>query len=102
MITIEIVYATPAQQHLTALTVPEGTTAIQALDASGFRTRFPDADFEAMGMGIFSRLLDGRGNPSPHDYVMRDGDRLELYRPLLVDPMKARQLRAAKKSRNSK
>lgn len=97
MITIEVVYALPAQQFLIALQVPEGSTAAQVLERSGFKTQFPGVDFAAQGMGVFSRPLDGRGNPAPDEYIMRDGDRLELYRPLQVDPKKARLQRAAKK-----
>jgi putative ubiquitin-RnfH superfamily antitoxin RatB of RatAB toxin-antitoxin module len=50
-------------------------------------------------MGIYSRLLDGRSSPLPVDYLMKDGDRLELYRPLQLDPNKARLLRAARKKK---
>lgn len=102
MIRVEVVYALPDQQFLTALSLPEGSTATQALEQSGFKTRFPDVDFTLLGMGIFSRMLDGRGHPLPEDYVMRDGDRLELYRPLTLDPKKARLQRAEKKNRTVK
>lgn len=102
MIRIEVVYALPEQQFLRELSLPEGSTAAQALDQSGFKTQFPDVDFASLGMGIFSRMLDGRGYPSPDKYVMRDGDRLELYRPLQLDPKKARLQRAANKNRKSK
>lgn len=102
MIKVEVVYALPEQQYLQTILVPEGTNALQAIELSGIQVLFPDVDFVAMGMGIFSQMLDGRGNPMPHEYVMREGDRLELYRPLQVDPKKARQLRAAKKNRKTK
>lgn len=101
MIRVEVVYALPEQQFLTAVLLPEGSTAAEALEQSGFKAQFPEVDFTLAGMGVFSRLLDGRGNPTPDDYVMQDGDRLELYRPLQVDPKKARLQRAAKKNRIS-
>ncbi|MBU2098156.1 MAG: RnfH family protein [Gammaproteobacteria bacterium] len=84
------------------LVVRDGTTAMQVFEMSGFKAQFPDVDFSDHGMGIFSKMLDGRGNPTPEDYVMCDGDRLELYRPLQLDPKKARLLRAAKKNRKQK
>jgi len=49
-------------------------------------------------MGIFSRPLDGKGRPLPAEYVMSAGDRVEIYRPLLIDP-KAARLDRAKTSR---
>lgn len=102
MISVEVVYALPEQQFLETVLVPEGSTAAQVLEQSGFKARFPEVDFTAAGMGIFSRPLDGRGNPSPDDYVMQEGDRLELYRPLQLDPKKARLQRAAKKKKASR
>lgn len=97
MIKVEVVYALPEQQFLKEVTVPEGSTAAQVLEMSGLIAQFPDVDFTSQGMGVFSKMLDGRGNPPPEDYVMREGDRLELYRPLLLDPKKARLQRAARK-----
>jgi uncharacterized protein len=99
MIRVEVVYALPDQQFLLELSVDEGCTAARALELSGLKNKFPDLDFTAMDMGIFSRPLDGRVNPAPEDYLMRDGDRLELYRPLLIDPKRARLQRAAKKKK---
>ncbi|MDO8908739.1 MAG: RnfH family protein [Pseudohongiella sp.] len=99
MIRVEVVYALPDQQYLCELSVQDGCTAAQALDKSGLKSQFPDVDFASLDMGIFSRPLDGRVSPGPDAYIMRDGDRLELYRPLLIDPKRARLQRAAKKKK---
>jgi hypothetical protein len=99
MISIEVVYALPDRQLMLSVTVNEGCTAVQALAQSGLQAQFPEVKFSLLDMGIFSRVLDGRANPSPDEYIMRDGDRLEIYRPLQVDPKKARLQRAAKKQK---
>ena len=97
MIAIEVVYALPEVQHRIRLVVEEPCTALQALKLSGFQQRFEDlTDPE---LGVYSRPLDGRLNPLPGSYLMRDGDRLEIYRPLQLDPKKARLQRAARKQR---
>ena len=69
-----------------ALSLPEGTTVRAAIDASGLRARHPDIDLSAQAVGVWSkrRALDD---------VLRDLDRVELYRPLTVDPKEARRLR---------
>jgi len=94
MITVEVVYALPHIQHSVKLQVEQSCTAARAFYLSGFQQRF-----EELGnpdLGIYSRLLDGRTSPAPDEYVMRDGDRLEVYRPLQIDPKKARLQRAAR------
>lgn len=96
MIRVEVVYALPDRQILIPLQVPEGTTALQAVQMSGITGQLADLDVSSAEMGIFSRLLDGRASPLPQDYVLRDHDRVELYRPLQLDPKQARLLRAAR------
>jgi len=94
MIRVEVVYALPDQQILIPLQVGEGTTALQAVKLSGIGAQIDDFDVSAADMGVYSRLLDGRASPLPQDYVLRDHDRVELYRPLQLDPKQARLLRA--------
>jgi putative ubiquitin-RnfH superfamily antitoxin RatB of RatAB toxin-antitoxin module len=94
MIRVEVAYALPDQQILIPLQVAEGTTALQAVQMSGIAAQMGGLDVSAADMGIYSRLLDGRSSPLPQDYVLRDHDRIELYRPLQLDPKQARLLRA--------
>ena len=93
-IAVEVAYALPERQRILALNVPGGTTALQAVLQSGITREFPEISPETATMGIFSRLLDGRQMPTPADYVLQAGDRVEIYRPLQLDPKQARLLRA--------
>lgn len=97
MIRVEVAYALPDRQVVIPLQLTEGTTALQAVQMSGITAEVDGLDLSAISMGIYSRLLDGRASPMPEDYVLRDYDRVELYRPLQLDPKQARLLRAARK-----
>ena len=96
MIEVEVVYAEPAGQKLITLKVPVGTTAMAAVQQSGITQDFPSIDLDSATFGIFSRPLDGRSTPTADEYIMQEGDRVEIYRPLLIDPKQARLRRAAK------
>lgn len=96
MIHVEVAYALPDTQILIPLMLEEGTTALQAVRLSGIADQVKGLDLAAATMGIYSRVLDGRSSPAPEDYVLRDHDRIELYRPLQLDPKQARLLRAAR------
>lgn len=93
MINVEVVYALPDEQAVVSLQVADGTTALQAAIQSGLAERFA-LNLEAMPMGIYSRALDGRSLPLPGDYLLREHDRVEIYRPLTIDPKQARLQRA--------
>jgi len=95
LLTVEVVYARPWQQRLVTLQVEPGTTALQAVERSGLLTEFPEIVLAAARMGIFSRVLDGSLLPTDR-YVLQQGDRVEIYRPLIADPKAARQQRASK------
>ena len=69
-----------------ALTVAAGATVADAVRASGLQARHPGFDFTLLPTGVWGAF---RGA----DHPLRDGDRVELYRPLCVDPMEARRLR---------
>ena len=86
---VEVVYALPDLQKLITLDVDEGTTAEQAIRLSGILDSFPEIDLSSCKIGIFSKLCG-------LDTVLREKDRVEIYRPLIADPKKVRKERAAK------
>lgn len=94
---VQVVYATPTQQPIITLTVASGCTALQAAQLSGIATSFPDMDWSNCRLGIFGHLV----NP---DHTLSAGDRVEIYRPLLIDPKESRRQRAqlAKQQRDKK
>lgn len=85
---IEVVYAMPDQQELISLRLPEGSTLKQALEASGLLEKYPEIDITKNKFGIFAKL-------SRLDTLLRDQDRVEIYRPLIADPKEIRKQRAA-------
>lgn len=87
-IKVEVAYAKPDVQVLIPLTVEEGTTVRQAIELSGVLSRFPEIDLAKSKLGIFSKLAKA-------DTVLRDKDRVEIYRPLIADPKEVRKQRAA-------
>ena len=86
-ISVEVVYAEPQRQHLERIQVAAGSTARQAIEASTLLQRFPDIDLSENRIGVYGRLIEP-------DTVVEDGDRVEVYRPLKVDPKSARRQRA--------
>lgn len=87
-IAIEVVHARPEKQVLLALEVPVGTTVREAIELSGIRAEFEGLEIDEQRLGIFARRV-------PPDQKLRDGDRVEIYRPLIVDPKETRRRRAA-------
>lgn len=94
-IRVEVAYATPNKQKIIALRVLEGSTALEVARSSGINGFFEGVDVESAPMGIFGNALGARGMPPAAEYKMREGDRLELYRPLIADPKEVRRKRAA-------
>ena len=90
----EVADARPGRQRLIELWVEHGCTALEAVRRSGIADEFPEIDPSGADMGIFSNPLDGRVLPEPAEYVLRERDRVEIYRPLLMDPKEARLARA--------
>ncbi len=86
---IEVVYALADEQDVVALTVGPGTTAREAVELSGLVQRHQRIDTGSMRIGIFGRVV-------ALDAVLRDGDRVEIYRPLVADPKQARRRRVAR------
>lgn len=96
-VNVEVAWAAPRRHWLRQLSVPAGTTARQAVVQSGIDEEWPEVDVQRAPLGIFSRKLDGRQQPLPEDYKVQAGDRVEIYRPLEIDPKQARRQRAARK-----
>lgn len=87
-ILIEVAYALPGKQLIIPLKVAEGTTAAEAVTASGIQKKFPEIDLAQNKLGIFGKL-------TKNDTVLREHDRVEIYRPLIADPKEVRRQRAA-------
>lgn len=90
-IAVEVVYALADRQKLLRLSVPYGTTMLEAAERSGVAGLFPGLDLAVAPMGIF-----GKAVARPAERVLEDGERVEIYRPLIADPKEARKQRAAK------
>jgi putative ubiquitin-RnfH superfamily antitoxin RatB of RatAB toxin-antitoxin module len=86
-IKIEAVYAMPDEQTLLKLEVPAGSTIADALKHCGLLEKFPEISLEKGKFGIFGKL-------SKIDTVLREKDRIEIYRPLIADPKEVRRKRA--------
>ena len=92
MLNISVIYATPDEQVEVPLQVEANCSVALAIRRSGILERFPDLESAALSVGIFSqkaRLDDG----------LHEGDRIEIYRPLQIDPKQARLLRAERSKR---
>lgn len=87
-ITVEVAYALPEEQLIVPIKVEAGTTAEQAIYASGIIKKFPDIDLSVNKVGIFGKAIR-------LDTVLRHLDRVEIYRPLIADPKEVRKQRAA-------
>lgn len=83
---IQVCYASDALQFLRALQVPVGTTLEQAVALSGLAAELPGVDVSALETGIYAKK-------KPRDTILREHDRIELYRPLIADPKHARRRR---------
>ena len=87
-ILIEVAYALPKKQLIIPIKVKEGTTAQEAIQVSGIIKKFPEIDLNINQIGIFGKLTQ-------LDHIMRERDRIEIYRPLVADPKEIRRQRAA-------
>lgn len=92
-ITVEVVYALPEKQYLRSVTLEEGATVEQAIKASGLLSLRKDIDLSNNKVGIFSR-------PVKLGDAVQDGDRVEIYRPLIADPKEMRRQRAERSASN--
>lgn len=86
---IEVIYALPERQELVTLDLPEGSTVLQAVEVSGLLQKYPDIEPGGRNkLGVFSKLVKP-------DAVLRERDRVEIYRPLIADPKEVRRQKAA-------
>lgn len=85
---IEVAYATPQKQLILECEVDAGFTPREVVRRSGIERHFPEIDVENCDLGVFGKLV-------PADYELIDGDRIEIYRPLIADPKEIRRQRAA-------
>ena len=86
-IQVEVAYALPDQQVILTLNVPAGTNVEEIIKRSGILERFPEIDLTQNKIGVFSKL-------TKLDALLRNKDRVEIYRPLIADPKEVRRKRA--------
>ncbi|MDC7715539.1 RnfH family protein [Vogesella sp. LYT5W] len=84
---LEVAYARPERQLIVKLSLPAGTTAREAVLQSGIASEFADIDLAQLQLGVFGKAV-------PAEHVLRDRDRVEIYRPLQADPKEVRRRRA--------
>ncbi len=89
-VTVEVCFAQPAEVFLVTLSLPAPATLAQAVASSGVQQRYPTLDLTAAKMGVWGKLRSA-------DALLRDGDRVEIYRPLQADPKESRRRRARHK-----
>ncbi len=85
-IRVEVACAEPGRAFLRAVTLPAGATVADAVAASGLVAAWPGVTVADDRLGVFGRRVASR-------QVLRDGDRVEVYRPLVLDPKEARRRR---------
>ena len=92
LIHIEVAYAaSQTEQTVLACQVRGSATVKEAIVDSGMLTRYPSIDLSVQKVGIFSRIVS-------LDQLVKAGDRIEIYRPLIIDPKAARRVRATKQA----
>ena len=89
-ILVEVVYALPEEQVIISIEVPKKINIKQAIEKSGIQKKFPEIDLSKNKVGIF-------GKQTTLDHLLSDRDRIEIYRPLILDPKEMRRKRASKK-----
>lgn len=90
-ITVEVAYALPDRQRIVRMAVPVGTTMLEAVRLSRIAEQFPGLDASSSPMGIFGKAI-----AAPAERVLANGERVEIYRPLIADPKEVRKQRAAR------
>jgi len=87
LINVEVVFGTLESQQLVSVSMPSGSTVADALEMSKIGAAFPDENIAGLPTGIWGRPVD-------RDQTLADGDRVEVYRELEIDPKESRRLRA--------
>lgn len=90
MARIEVVYALPDAQDCSWVELPAGSTAMDAVHAAGILARHPEIDLRKHKLGIYGKVVAA-------DAPLAEGDRVEIYRPLALDPKEARRRRALRR-----
>lgn len=90
-INVTVAYALPDRQHLFTVSLKHNAVVLDALLACDILKKFPEIDLEIQRVGVFSEsvMLNDK---------LKDGDRVEIYRSLTIDPKEARRLRAKKRA----
>jgi putative ubiquitin-RnfH superfamily antitoxin RatB of RatAB toxin-antitoxin module len=91
---IQVCYADPARQLLLDMVVAPGTNLLDAVRSSGILQQVPEIDLSVWRVGIFGKLR-------PLDTILKNDDRIEIYRPLKADPMESRRRRVNKRAAGS-
>lgn len=91
LINIEVVYALPEEQILFGLSIDDKHSVIDAIHLSGIMKQYPEINLDTCAIGIYGKRLTNISQ-----YILQAGDRIEIYRSLLVDPKEARRKRAEK------
>lgn len=94
MIKIEIAYALPERYYLKSFELEDGTSVEAAILQSGVLQQYPEINLKENKVGIFSR-------PAKLTDILSDGERIEIYRPLLADPKEIRRLRAEQQAKEA-
>lgn len=94
-ISVEVVYALPEKQYQLYVKVEQGSTVEQAIEKSGLLELRREIDLTSNKVGIYSR-------PVKLDDVINEGDRIEIYRPLIADPKELRRQRAERAAESKK
>lgn len=89
LLQVEVVYGVPEKQKIITISTPENTSIEQAINDSGIKDVFPEIDLSKNKVGIWNRA-------AKLSDVVEDGDRIEIYRPLIADPKEVRKRRAEK------
>lgn len=84
---ITLIYASPTKQFIQALEVAAGSTVEQVIKQSNILTMHPEISLQENKVGIFNEIVE-------LNTQVKEKDRVEIYRPLTMDPMEARRMRA--------
>ena len=88
MIEVKVIYATISEQEPVVVSLPDDAFLLEAIEASQLLKRFPEIEQRSLIVGIFGDIIH-----DPARYQLVNGDRVEIYRPLLIDPKEARRNR---------
>ena len=94
-VSVSVIYALPDRHTIERLTVPSGTSVVDAVKSSGLLERFPEIALQPLNFAIYGRTVSGTDR-------VGDGDRIEILRALLIDPKESRRQAAARARRKER